>query len=81
MAFTISINYCNCIYSTLGFDVCMFLFFFYKKQTQKNKQGRGHLNHEKQEFAHDHPHLKTLEEVVETIKPTAIIGLFCTVGL
>ncbi|PWA31470.1 hypothetical protein CCH79_00002630 [Gambusia affinis] len=37
-------------------------------------KGRGNLNHEKAEFAHEHPHLKTLEEVVETIKPTAIIG-------
>lgn len=37
-------------------------------------QGRSHLNHEKQEFAHNHQHLKTLEEVVHTIKPTAIIG-------
>ncbi|KAG7275927.1 hypothetical protein CRUP_011377 [Coryphaenoides rupestris] len=26
-------------------------------------KGRGHLNHEKEEFAHDHPHIKTLEEV------------------
>lgn len=39
-----------------------------------NVQGRSHLNHEKEEFAHEHPHLKTLEEVVHTIKPTAIIG-------
>lgn len=39
-------------------------------------QGRSHLNHEKEEFAHDHPHLKTLEEVVHTIKPTAIIGKY-----
>uniref|UniRef100_A0A8C6PKT6 malate dehydrogenase (oxaloacetate-decarboxylating) (NADP(+)) n=1 Tax=Nothobranchius furzeri TaxID=105023 RepID=A0A8C6PKT6_NOTFU len=38
-------------------------------------KGRSHLNHEKAEFAHDHPHLKTLEEVVHTIKPTAIIGV------
>uniref|UniRef100_A0A8B9JDW4 malate dehydrogenase (oxaloacetate-decarboxylating) (NADP(+)) n=1 Tax=Astyanax mexicanus TaxID=7994 RepID=A0A8B9JDW4_ASTMX len=38
-------------------------------------KGRGHLNHEKEEFAHEHPHIKTLEEVVETIKPTAIIGV------
>ncbi|TRY59302.1 hypothetical protein DNTS_033542 [Danionella cerebrum] len=38
-------------------------------------KGRSHLNHEKEEFAQDHPHLKTLEEVVETIKPTAIIGV------
>lgn len=45
-------------------------------------QGRGHLNHEKEEFAHEHPQIKTLEEVVTTIKPTAIIGnyaLCCTV--
>lgn len=44
-------------------------------------QGRSHLNHEKEEFAHEHPHIKTLEEVVKTIKPTAIIGnyaLYCT---
>lgn len=41
-------------------------------------QGRGNLNHEKEEFAHDHQHLKTLEEVVHTIKPTAIIGDFRT---
>uniref|UniRef100_A0A8C2L824 Malic enzyme n=1 Tax=Cyprinus carpio TaxID=7962 RepID=A0A8C2L824_CYPCA len=38
-------------------------------------KGRSHLNHEKEEFAHEHPHIKTLEEVVETIKPTAIIGV------
>uniref|UniRef100_A0A7N8XNT7 Malic enzyme n=1 Tax=Mastacembelus armatus TaxID=205130 RepID=A0A7N8XNT7_9TELE len=29
----------------------------------------------KEEFAHEHQHLKTLEEVVQTIKPTAIIGV------
>lgn len=39
-------------------------------------QGRSHLNHEKEEFAHEHPHLKTLEEAVHTIKPTAIIGKY-----
>lgn len=47
-----------------------------------NFQGRSHLNHEKEVFAHEHPHIKTLEEVVKTIKPTAIIGnyvLYCTV--
>uniref|UniRef100_A0AAR2KMP6 Malic enzyme n=1 Tax=Pygocentrus nattereri TaxID=42514 RepID=A0AAR2KMP6_PYGNA len=38
-------------------------------------KGRSHLNHEKEEFAHEHPHIKTLEEVVETIKPTAVIGV------
>lgn len=49
------------------------------KEVQNTKsfycvQGRSHLNHEKAEFAHEHPHLKTLEEVVHVIKPTAIIG-------
>ncbi|XP_029458127.1 NADP-dependent malic enzyme, mitochondrial [Rhinatrema bivittatum] len=38
-------------------------------------KGRGNLNHEKQMFAQDHPHLKTLEEVVHTLKPSAIIGV------
>uniref|UniRef100_A0A669AUS9 malate dehydrogenase (oxaloacetate-decarboxylating) (NADP(+)) n=1 Tax=Oreochromis niloticus TaxID=8128 RepID=A0A669AUS9_ORENI len=37
--------------------------------------GRSHLNHEKEEFAHEHAQIKTLEEVVSTIKPTAIIGV------
>uniref|UniRef100_A0A671NXA6 Malic enzyme n=1 Tax=Sinocyclocheilus anshuiensis TaxID=1608454 RepID=A0A671NXA6_9TELE len=43
-------------------------------------KGRSHLNHEKEEFAQDHPHIKTLEEVVETIKPTAIIGVAAISG-
>uniref|UniRef100_A0A8C4GXD2 Malic enzyme n=1 Tax=Dicentrarchus labrax TaxID=13489 RepID=A0A8C4GXD2_DICLA len=43
-------------------------------------KGRSHLNHEKEEFAHDHPHLKTLEEVVHTMKPTAIIGVAAIAG-
>uniref|UniRef100_A0A8C7FMT5 Malic enzyme n=1 Tax=Oncorhynchus kisutch TaxID=8019 RepID=A0A8C7FMT5_ONCKI len=38
-------------------------------------KGRGNLNHEKEEFAHDHAHIKTLEEVVHTVKPTALIGV------
>ncbi|XP_005995203.1 NADP-dependent malic enzyme, mitochondrial isoform X1 [Latimeria chalumnae] len=38
-------------------------------------KGRSHLNHEKEMFAHDHPHLKSLEEVVRQVKPTAIIGV------
>lgn len=37
-------------------------------------QGRSHLSHEKEMFAHDHPNVRTLEEVVQTVKPTAIIG-------
>uniref|UniRef100_A0A672H289 Malic enzyme n=1 Tax=Salarias fasciatus TaxID=181472 RepID=A0A672H289_SALFA len=43
-------------------------------------KGRSHLNHEKEEFAHEHPHLKTLDEVVSTIKPTAIIGVAAIAG-
>uniref|UniRef100_A0A8C7R3S6 Malic enzyme n=1 Tax=Oncorhynchus mykiss TaxID=8022 RepID=A0A8C7R3S6_ONCMY len=43
-------------------------------------KGRGNLNHEKEEFAHDHAHIKTLEEVVHTIKPTAIIGVAAIAG-
>uniref|UniRef100_A0A673KYK2 Malic enzyme n=1 Tax=Sinocyclocheilus rhinocerous TaxID=307959 RepID=A0A673KYK2_9TELE len=35
---------------------------------------------DKEEFAQDHPHIKTLEEVVETIKPTAIIGVAAISG-
>lgn len=38
-------------------------------------KGRGKLNHEKEMFAQDHPQVKTLEEVVQTVKPTAIIGV------
>ncbi|KAL7983229.1 hypothetical protein Chor_000105 [Crotalus horridus] len=43
-------------------------------------EGRSHLNHEKEMFAHDHPTVKTLEEVVRTIKPTAIIGVAAVAG-
>ncbi|KAM3837482.1 NADP-dependent malic enzyme, mitochondrial [Vipera latastei] len=43
-------------------------------------KGRSHLNHEKEMFAHDHPTVKTLEEVVRTIKPTAIIGVAAVAG-
>ncbi|KAE8627778.1 hypothetical protein XENTR_v10007158 [Xenopus tropicalis] len=38
-------------------------------------KGRGNLNHEKDVFAHDHPQVKTLEEAVQILKPTAIIGV------
>lgn len=38
-------------------------------------KGRSNLNHEKEMFAQDHPPVKTLEEVVQTVKPTAIIGV------
>ncbi|XP_073425347.1 NADP-dependent malic enzyme, mitochondrial isoform X1 [Dendrobates tinctorius] len=38
-------------------------------------KGRGNLNHEKEMFAHDHPPVKTLEDAVEILRPTAIIGV------
>uniref|UniRef100_A0AAQ4QII3 NADP-dependent malic enzyme n=1 Tax=Gasterosteus aculeatus aculeatus TaxID=481459 RepID=A0AAQ4QII3_GASAC len=37
-------------------------------------QGRDQLTHEKQMFAHKHPQMKKLEDVVRELKPTAIIG-------
>ncbi|XP_036396294.1 NADP-dependent malic enzyme, mitochondrial [Megalops cyprinoides] len=43
-------------------------------------KGRGHLNHEKEEFAHEHPPVKTLGEVVQIIKPSAIIGVAAIAG-
>ncbi|XP_030414773.1 NADP-dependent malic enzyme, mitochondrial isoform X1 [Gopherus evgoodei] len=43
-------------------------------------KGRSHLNHEKEMFAQDHPQLRTLEEVVQRVKPTAIIGVAAIAG-
>ncbi|XP_074839941.1 NADP-dependent malic enzyme, mitochondrial isoform X1 [Carettochelys insculpta] len=43
-------------------------------------KGRSHLNHEKEMFAQDHPSIKTLEEVVHRVKPTAIIGVAAIAG-
>ncbi|KAM9601932.1 NADP-dependent malic enzyme, mitochondrial isoform 1-T1 [Morphnus guianensis] len=43
-------------------------------------KGRSHLNHEKEMFAQDHPSVKTLEEVVQKVKPTAIIGVAAVAG-
>ncbi|XP_033001981.1 NADP-dependent malic enzyme, mitochondrial isoform X2 [Lacerta agilis] len=43
-------------------------------------KGRSHLNHEKEMFAHDHPNMKTLEEVVKAVKPTALIGVAAIAG-
>uniref|UniRef100_A0A8C0BPP0 Malic enzyme n=1 Tax=Buteo japonicus TaxID=224669 RepID=A0A8C0BPP0_9AVES len=43
-------------------------------------KGRSHLNHEKEMFAQDHPNVKTLEEVVQKVKPTAIIGVAAVAG-
>ncbi|XP_032846990.1 NADP-dependent malic enzyme, mitochondrial isoform X3 [Tyto alba] len=43
-------------------------------------KGRSHLNHEKEVFAQDHPSINTLEEVVQKVKPTAIIGVAAIAG-
>uniref|UniRef100_A0A8I3N3L0 Malic enzyme n=2 Tax=Canis lupus familiaris TaxID=9615 RepID=A0A8I3N3L0_CANLF len=43
-------------------------------------EGRSHLNHEKEMFAQDHPEVKSLEEVVRLVKPTAIIGVAAIAG-
>ncbi|KAF4793232.1 NADP-dependent malic enzyme, mitochondrial [Turdus rufiventris] len=43
-------------------------------------KGRSHLNHEKLMFAQDHPSVDTLEEVVQKVKPTAVIGVAAVAG-
>ncbi|XP_040196026.1 NADP-dependent malic enzyme, mitochondrial [Rana temporaria] len=43
-------------------------------------KGRGNLNHEKEMFAQDHPPVRTLEEAVEILKPSAIIGVAAIKG-
>ncbi|XP_016157070.1 PREDICTED: NADP-dependent malic enzyme, mitochondrial isoform X2 [Ficedula albicollis] len=43
-------------------------------------ESRSHLNHEKEMFAQDHPSMDTLEEVVQKVKPTAVIGVAAAAG-
>ncbi|KAM9309363.1 NADP-dependent malic enzyme isoform 2-T2 [Pholidichthys leucotaenia] len=43
-------------------------------------KGRDHLTCEKQRFAHEHPQRKKLEDVVQELKPTAIIGVAAVAG-
>lgn len=43
-------------------------------------KGRDHLTHEKERFAHEHPQMKKLEDVVRELKPTAIIGVAAVAG-
>ncbi|XP_041844574.1 NADP-dependent malic enzyme [Melanotaenia boesemani] len=43
-------------------------------------KGRDHLTHEKEQFAHEHPQMKRLEDVVRELKPTAIIGVAAVAG-
>lgn len=71
---------CNCI-STEKSQVCTVCTEYHVKHFfMTSFQGRSHLNHEKEEFAHEHPHIKTLEEVVKVIKPTALIGNYVLCG-
>ncbi|XP_028281004.1 NADP-dependent malic enzyme [Parambassis ranga] len=43
-------------------------------------KGRDHLTSEKERFAHEHPQMKNLEDVVRELKPTAIIGVAAVPG-
>ncbi|XP_068425766.1 NADP-dependent malic enzyme [Clinocottus analis] len=43
-------------------------------------KGRDQLTHEKERFAHEHPQMKKLEDVVKELKPTAIIGVAAIAG-
>ncbi|XP_075952605.1 NADP-dependent malic enzyme [Anarhichas minor] len=43
-------------------------------------KGRDQLTHEKEKFAHQHPQMKKLEDVVRELKPTAIIGVAAIAG-
>ncbi|XP_015210942.2 NADP-dependent malic enzyme isoform X2 [Lepisosteus oculatus] len=43
-------------------------------------KGRANLTHEKLRFAHEHPEMKILEEIIQKIKPTAIIGVAAIAG-
>ncbi|KAI1885556.1 hypothetical protein AGOR_G00205020 [Albula goreensis] len=43
-------------------------------------KGRDHLTHEKERFAHDHPHIRNLADVVQKLRPTAIIGVAAVAG-
>ncbi|XP_067458428.1 NADP-dependent malic enzyme [Thunnus thynnus] len=43
-------------------------------------KGRDHLTHEKERFAHEHPQMKKLGDVIKDLKPTAIIGVAAVPG-
>ncbi|XP_037310411.2 NADP-dependent malic enzyme [Pungitius pungitius] len=43
-------------------------------------KGRDQLTHEKEVFAHKHPQMEKLEDVVRELKPTAIIGAAAIAG-
>nr|XP_033795461.1 NADP-dependent malic enzyme isoform X2 [Geotrypetes seraphini] len=43
-------------------------------------QGRASLTHEKERFAHQHPEMKNLEDIVQDLKPTVLIGVAAISG-
>ncbi|CAG6016004.1 unnamed protein product [Menidia menidia] len=43
-------------------------------------KGRDNLTHEKERFAHEHPQMRNLEDVVRELKPTALIGVAAVAG-
>ncbi|XP_066508379.1 NADP-dependent malic enzyme [Hoplias malabaricus] len=43
-------------------------------------KGRDHLTPEKERFAHEHAQMKKLEDVVQELKPSAIIGVAAIAG-
>ncbi|XP_035020251.1 NADP-dependent malic enzyme [Hippoglossus stenolepis] len=43
-------------------------------------KGRDNLTHEKERYAHEHPQMRKLEDVVRKLKPTAIIGVAAVPG-
>ncbi|KAM4736567.1 NADP-dependent malic enzyme [Anableps anableps] len=43
-------------------------------------KGRDNLTHEKERFAHEHPQMKNLQDVIRDLKPTAIIGVAAVAG-
>lgn len=43
-------------------------------------KGRDNLTHEKERFAHEHPQMKSLGDVVRELKPTALIGVAAVAG-
>lgn len=58
----------------LSIDSLVSFFFSCLTILSLTHQGREHLTHEKERFAHEHQQMKKLEDVIRELKPTAIIG-------